>query len=370
MESQVHGMKYQRFGVEIEFDDLRISDAEKMIRDYFGGEYDHLGRAWSVCRDTTVIKGFELVTPPIYYADLFTLQELFRILRQAGARRAPIAGIHVHVGAEDFSIGQIRSLVNVYSTHAELFLRMLDVLPARRLNYSQSIRPFAEAVDLRNPRTIDDMRSIWYEVSGSTDEAVSRYNASRYTELNLNSYFFRRTIEFRVFNSTNHAGKLRSYVLLVLALVNFAKHYPGLYPLSDTSVENEEQTLAAATQFFDTVGLAETEYRTVREHLIINVKRYYSRVYRPTKQSVIFEGLGMTFDGASFAEILDEMHDNRFFDHPAVQSILLRMRKRKPTAHKSQVIQEMLPNKTYEDYAAALIRLLDNERIGDLSIIE
>jgi len=247
---------------------------------------------------------------------------------------------------------------------------MLNVYPARRIHYAQPVRPFAEAADLRSPRTIGEMKKIWYEISDAADEQVGRYNTSRYTELNLNSYFFRRTIEFRIFNSTNHAGRLRSYVLLVLALADCAKHYSGLYPLGDMPMKNEEEALIAARGLFDLVGLTENEYRNVREHLTDNVKRYYSRAHERTKHTVIFESFGMNFDGASFAEVLDEMTDNRYFDNPAVRRLLGRIRKRKPIAHKARVVREISQHKTYEEYAGNLIGLLASERLGKLVVID
>ena len=363
-------LKRLRFGVEVELVGLSTEDAERVVRECLGGQYDHLGREWSVCTDSSVAEGFELVTPAIYYADVPSLQEIFRQLRQAGARRDPTAGVHIHVGAESLSIGALRSLVNMYSTHAELILRMLNVYPARRIFYARSIQPYAEAVNNENPSTMAEMKRIWYEVSGSADKPVSRYNKSRYTELNLNSYFYRSTIEFRVFNSTNHAGKLRSYVTLILSMVDFAHSYPGLYPLSTMEFRDEAEALDAASEFFQLVNLDGREHRVVRSHLVSNIRHYYARVRQPTKRSVIFEGLGMAFDGASFAEVLDEMVDNRFFDQPKVQDFVYRIRGQKSIDHKPGVMRELLSMERYEDYAATLIRSLDSYDVGKLTVVD
>jgi hypothetical protein len=362
------GVKRQRFGVEVELDGLRVQAASEIVREYLGGEYDHLGREWKIADEPSVPRGFELITPPIYYADLPMLQEIFRILRQAGAHRAPVAGIHVHVGAEDLSLAQIRSLVNLYVTFGQLFPRLMNVNPARRLHYSQSIRPFAEEVNRLNPQTIDDIKSIWYEVSDAANEEITKYNTSRFTELNLNSYFYRGTLEFRTFNSTNHAGKLRAYVVLVLGLMRFAKSCSGTYPLGDIEVSSEAEAFAASEHLFTLLWLNGSEYRIMREHLMENISSYYSRLHNSNRREVIFESMGMTFDGSSCAEVLDEMMDNRYFDSPSVQHLLNHFRKRKPMAQKSPLLRLISARKAYEEYACALMRVLVSEGLGHLEI--
>ena len=62
---------------------------------------------------------------------------------------------------------------------------------------------------------MSDVRDAWYGRSGETP---SRYHSSRYHGLNLNSLFFRGTLEFRYFNGTLHAGEVKAYVQLVLAI--------------------------------------------------------------------------------------------------------------------------------------------------------
>ena len=46
----------------------------------------------------------------------------------------------------------------------------------------------------------------------------SHYDDSRYHALNLHSVFSKGTIEFRLFNSTLHAGEVKSYIQLCLAI--------------------------------------------------------------------------------------------------------------------------------------------------------
>jgi len=69
----------------------------------------------------------------------------------------------------------------------------------------------------RKPKTLDDIEDIWYE--GYGDDRTYHYNSSRYHLCNLHSFFNgHHTIELRAFNSTTHAGEIRSYVALAIAL--------------------------------------------------------------------------------------------------------------------------------------------------------
>jgi len=46
----------------------------------------------------------------------------------------------------------------------------------------------------------------------SQGQSAWAFGSSRYHGLNFNSYFYRRTIEFRYFEGTTHAGKVKAYV--------------------------------------------------------------------------------------------------------------------------------------------------------------
>ena len=73
------------------------------------------------------------------------------------------------------------------------------------------------------------LSDIWY--IGNSYDRNAHYNHSRYRMLNLHATFTKGTIEFRLFqfdNPTNekkgglHAGQLKSYIQLCLALSQMA----------------------------------------------------------------------------------------------------------------------------------------------------
>ena len=60
-----------------------------------------------------------------------------------------------------------------------------------------------------------EFETLWY--NGDSRRNV-HYDYSRYHALNLHSVFSKGTIEFRMFNSTLHAGEVKSYIQLCLAI--------------------------------------------------------------------------------------------------------------------------------------------------------
>ncbi|MCC6649385.1 MAG: amidoligase family protein, partial [Polyangiaceae bacterium] len=114
----------------------------------------------------------------------------------------------------------------------------------------------------RRPRTLQQVSEAWY---GRANARPERYDSSRYHGLNLNSLFFRGTIEFRYFNGTLHAGEVKGYVQLVLALA--AKG------LTSKAASSKRRAFDAATAKYDFrvfllhLGLIGDEYKTARLHL-------------------------------------------------------------------------------------------------------
>ena len=74
-----------------------------------------------------------------------------------------------------------------------------------------------EKMNLKKQLDFETLENLWYDgYYGSRD---THYHDSRYHFLNLHSFFHgHRTVELRGFNSTFHAGEIRSYIVLALAL--------------------------------------------------------------------------------------------------------------------------------------------------------
>lgn len=113
---------------------------------------------------------------------------------------------------------------------------------------------------------IEELVAADFDVSltGYGESRDRHYHSSRYHFLNLHSFFSgHHTVELRGFNSELHAGKIRSYIVLALALNNQAltqKSASSKRP----QVENEK---FAMRTYLNRIGLIGDEFKNCREHL-------------------------------------------------------------------------------------------------------
>ena len=91
---------------------------------------------------------------------------------------------------------------------------------------------FLEQVNKKKPTTMTQLADIWYTSHGANYGRDQHYNDSRYHMLNYHATFTKGTVEFRLFQFDAptadrrgglHAGQLKSYIQLCLALSQMAK---------------------------------------------------------------------------------------------------------------------------------------------------
>jgi hypothetical protein len=270
-------MKTLKYGIEIETVGLDRASLARAIHAVTGGtlasDYEGSrvtmadGRVWKVVRDGSLSGGErsgEIVSPILTYADLDTLQEIIRSVRAAGAKADPSCGIHVHVDGAGLDARSTTNLVKLVYKQERILENALGISTTRLTQYCRPIEAdFVRRLEERKPRTMADVRDAWY---GHRNASPSRYHTSRYRGLNLNSLFFRGTVEYRLFNGTLHAGEVKAYVQLVLALTAKA--------MKARSASSAKRTYDAATAKYDFrvfllhLGLIGPEFKTARLHLL------------------------------------------------------------------------------------------------------
>ena len=124
-------MMNRTFGCELEYEGISQSAAAKTVAEVTGGTARYVGgyygtwevtmpdgRKWKVVSDGS-LEGVssETVTPVMKISDLPTLQNVVRALRHRGARANVRTGLHVHVGAADFTAENIKNLVRTFYKH-------------------------------------------------------------------------------------------------------------------------------------------------------------------------------------------------------------------------------------------------------------
>jgi hypothetical protein len=293
---QIEEMKKQTIGVEIEMSEITRRKAIGVVAKYYGttstithdgGSYDawsckdNQGRTWKVTRDVSIVastdtKKAELGTPILKYEDIEDLQEIARQLRHAGAISNPKhgCGVHVHIGANGHTPQTLRNLANIMASHENLLTDALNLDHRRMSNYCQTVdRGFLTELNKKKPKTMSELADVWYGTqSDCYRNRNTHYHSSRYRMLNYHATFTKGTVEFRLFQFDNpteerkggiHAGQLKSYIQLCLALSQMAKTVKTATP---NPQQNENPKYAMRTWLLR-LGFIGEEFATAREIL-------------------------------------------------------------------------------------------------------
>ena len=288
-------MREQKWGLELEFTGITRLEAAIVMSEFFGnpprhegggyGKYsvaDSSGRSWTVMSDSSIKcqrrsdgqkrdsfdgdYAVELVTPICRYEDIETLQQLVRALRKSGGFVNSSCGIHVHVDGAEHTPKSIRNIINIVASKNDLLYKALQINDERQ-NYCKKLdEKLIEQMNRYKPTDMGRIEDIWYGcLSGGYENRTSHYNDSRYHYLNLHSFFHGNgTIEFRGYNSTMHAGKVKTAVQLSLAMCHQAKIQRCASRIV-TQTDNPKYTFRT---YLLRLGLIGDEFATARQHLL------------------------------------------------------------------------------------------------------
>ena len=297
---QIENMKKQTIGVEVEMYGISRRDAAGIAADFFGtgdfkdtarrngyctwSAWDDQGREWKFQRDVSIeaassTEQTELVTPILHYEDIERLQELLRRLRRAGAKSNPahMCGVHIHIGKGEHTAKTLRNLANLMASHESLLIAAMRIDQSRLGRYCRTVnRTFLDRLNKEKPQRMEKLADIWYEGNSAREGREHHYNGSRYHCLNLHATFTKGTIEFRLFQFANptaerrgglHAGELKSYIQLCLALSEAAK---SLKTASPKEPQRENPKFAMRTWLMR-LGFIGWEFATARDILTKNL---------------------------------------------------------------------------------------------------
>lgn len=294
-ERQQTEMKKQTIGVEVEMNSIARNKAAEIAADFFDtgrheytarrngyetySAWDTQGREWKFQKDVSIAgpdsEKCELVTPILKYEDIETLQELIRRLRHAGAKSDATrgCGVHIHIGAQGHTPQTLRNLANIMASHESLLADALDLDRGRMSRYCRTVDPrFLDQLNRRKPHTMAQLADIWYGSQGENYGRTQHYNGSRYHMLNLHATFTKGTVEFRLFQfdapangkrNGLHAGQLKSYIQLCLALSQMAKEVRTASPRP----QQTENPKYAMRTWLLRLGFIGEEFATARDIL-------------------------------------------------------------------------------------------------------
>lgn len=288
-------LKKQNYGIEIEMTGLTREAAAKALANYFGtnprykgGVYgtwevpDAQGKTWKLVSDASIHQekktgrgkyekvyhgkdySVEMVSPVLTYEELPKLQEAVRQVRHAGAKVNGSCGIHIHIDGANHTAKSLRNVLGIMYAKEDLLFKALQVQESR-VHYCKKSRLdiLTEARAEKN-LTMDRIGEIWYRTKDWQPHAHQHYDDSRYHALNLHAMFSKGTVEFRLFNSTTHAGEVKAYIQFCLAVSHQALTQKKA-SARKTVTDNEKYAFRC---WMLRLGLSGDEFKTCRLHFL------------------------------------------------------------------------------------------------------
>lgn len=297
-------LKNQLFGVEVEMTGITREKAARLVAEVLGTTPSHpesncyhtrtiadqAARKWKIMRDSSIeaIRNdgtsepldeyrVEFVTPPLNYSDIELLQNIIRKLRENGAKAHSSCGIHIHVDGANHTAVSLRRLVNFMTARQDLIYEALQI-GDRESNWCHKLnKTLLDAMKKDKNLTKEKAEEIWYSRAndgycGGIDH--QHYNATRYHGVNLHSFFTKGTVEFRLFNSTLHAGKIKAYIQFCLAVSAWAITSQEKIVFRSMDGYTPEQKVTTMRNILThRLGLYGDEFKTCRLHLMTPLKK-------------------------------------------------------------------------------------------------
>lgn len=172
------------------------------------------------------VKGFELNCPPTN-GDLFVerIEELTKILRYNNVPVKTNCGYHVHVNGSDLAYEDIRTLIDVYRRIESAVFECLP--PSRKAN--QFVTKVGDRYKVEVPEASGAAlgKAIKTKLYGNPNHRPGKYGHYHYFAMNLNSWFFRGTVEFRHAAGTKDKDKIVMWATYWAAVVDRCKKERG-----------------------------------------------------------------------------------------------------------------------------------------------
>ena len=165
-------------------------------------------------------------------------------------------------------------MLSIMYSKEDILFAALKVNPARIDSYCQAVdEPILEEIrKLPSGASMDQLKDRWYQGRDGSDY---HYHSSRYRACNMHSVFYHGTIEWRLFNSTLHAGEAKANIILAMAIS--AQGINQKYTQFRKTPIGDNPAFTFRT-FLLRLGLIGPEYKNVR---ILYPQSYHPYVENP-----------------------------------------------------------------------------------------
>lgn len=230
----------RKFGIEVEFGfDQGLQAAADALQAAGLGDgrvypYNRNAPApfWTIKSDSSV-RGGEMVSPPLLIDEpehRAQVDTAIKALKDAGAYTHSSAGIHIHIDGAGMDAVQVASVARIFTKFEDCIYRVAssgwETMRPGTGTYCKPLE-FDHVKRIAKAKTLDQVAMGYYNVR-TTDQLTyrqqSHHDSARYYGLNLHSWFYRKTIEFRIFNSSLNSERVQGYIGMCMAMVQDARN--------------------------------------------------------------------------------------------------------------------------------------------------
>jgi len=212
-----------------------------------------LGRdenSWRFVEDHSIMggRGVELQSPPLGGEEgIRQVENTLDILERFGAGVNGSCGFHVHHHARDFGARELANLVRLMATWEP---RIYRAIPGNQGRVEKTCKPLSlelmRLLEKREYPSLESMEEAWYGDADPAHREV-RYHDTRYHGLNLHSYWFRGTVEFRYMKGTLKGEVAGDWIVFTHAIMETAAgKEEGAMPLAEAFFERFKGSLSGA----------------------------------------------------------------------------------------------------------------------------
>jgi hypothetical protein len=167
--------------------------------------------------------GFEINTAPAA-GDKFVKQidDICGALRKCQAKVTKECGLHVHIDARDFSYWEVRRLILLYAKIEDALFSIVSTSRRNSHYCNRCGETYLKAVRLETPQKVKAaVCKAVYKQEDIKTRRINKYDDSRYSALNLHSWFYRGTVECRLFGGTVNGTKIKNWGMLWCGLLDW-----------------------------------------------------------------------------------------------------------------------------------------------------
>ena len=264
-----------KFGVEIEVTVRSESELVRKLEENginvvdVNHTHDIVENGWKIVYDGSVeghygYRGIEIVSPPSSNID--ELEIVCRVLKEVEAKVNSSCGLHIHHDINDLKRKQIMRIYNFYNKYENA----INLMFSKRRIQNRYCRPVSRIIDKVN--NCDTKHELLRDIAGRGRGGY--YNNCRYYTVNLRSYLYYGTIEFRQHNGTIDISEITSWIAFTHKIVERGLQI-GNDIVYDVDSSNKRKLY---NEMIKEVGLENTLVdKSMREKINKNYKRSRTR---------------------------------------------------------------------------------------------